>query len=156
VRGAPDSSCRRVAEPEWRSALEAAAWVHDIGYSPELALTGFHPLDGARWLRDQSWPTETCRLVAWHTESVEEARLYGFHRELAAEFVPPPPLVSAALAGADLTSSPTGERWDAERRLADILKRYPPGSIVHEDTRASLPVLRGAVREIESLLRDPS
>jgi HD-GYP domain-containing protein (c-di-GMP phosphodiesterase class II) len=24
--------------------LEAAAWLHDIGYSPELVETGFHPL----------------------------------------------------------------------------------------------------------------
>jgi HD superfamily phosphodiesterase len=32
--------------------LEAAAWLHDIGYSPELAGTGFHPLDGARYLGD--------------------------------------------------------------------------------------------------------
>ncbi len=31
--------------------FEAAAWLHDIGYSPELAVTGFHPLDGARFLR---------------------------------------------------------------------------------------------------------
>ena len=31
--------------------LEAAAWLHDIGYSPALAATGFHPLDGARYLR---------------------------------------------------------------------------------------------------------
>ncbi len=27
--------------------LAAAAWLHDIGYSPALAVTGFHPLDGA-------------------------------------------------------------------------------------------------------------
>ena len=32
--------------------LVAAAWLHDIGYSPALAVTGFHPLDGARFLRD--------------------------------------------------------------------------------------------------------
>jgi HD superfamily phosphodiesterase len=32
--------------------VEAAAWVHDIGYSPELIATDFHPLDGARHLRD--------------------------------------------------------------------------------------------------------
>jgi len=31
--------------------LVAAAWLHDIGYAPELAETGFHPLDGARYLR---------------------------------------------------------------------------------------------------------
>jgi len=30
----------------------AAAWLHDIGYTPALVVTGFHPLDGARYLRD--------------------------------------------------------------------------------------------------------
>src|SRR2546430_16988331 len=30
--------------------LVAAAWLHDIGYAPELAETGFHPLDGARYV----------------------------------------------------------------------------------------------------------
>ena len=69
-----------LVEPEWRSAVKDAAWLHDVGYSPELALTGFHPLDGARWLRDHDWPTETCRLVAWHTEPLQEARLHGLAR----------------------------------------------------------------------------
>ena len=32
--------------------IEAAAWLHDIGYLPELAHTGLHGLDGARYLRD--------------------------------------------------------------------------------------------------------
>jgi hypothetical protein len=33
----------------------AAAWLHDIGYAPAIAEsgTGFHPLDGARYLRDK-------------------------------------------------------------------------------------------------------
>ncbi|WP_206686252.1 HD domain-containing protein [Kribbella qitaiheensis] len=34
------------------STLEAAAWLHDIGYSPVIAASGFHPADGARYLRD--------------------------------------------------------------------------------------------------------
>jgi putative nucleotidyltransferase with HDIG domain len=32
--------------------LEAAAWLHDIGHPPALALTSLHALDGARYLRD--------------------------------------------------------------------------------------------------------
>jgi hypothetical protein len=32
--------------------LRAAAMLHDIGYTPSLATTGFHPFDGARYLRD--------------------------------------------------------------------------------------------------------
>src|SRR5664279_3414831 len=35
---------------ENRRLLVDAAWLHDIGYSPEVCRTGFHPLDGARHL----------------------------------------------------------------------------------------------------------
>ena len=145
-----------LVERGWRSAIKDAAWLHDIGYSPQIAATGFHPLDGARWLRDHGWPRETCRLVAWHTEALEEARLYGLDTQLTAEFERPPRLAAAALAWADLTTSPTGAQWAAERRFADILRRYPPGSIVHEATRASLPSLGAAVRTIEDLLASRS
>jgi len=141
-----------LVEPAWRSPLSDAAWLHDVGYSETVAFTGFHPLDGARWLRDHGWPPETCRLVAWHTEPLEEARRCCLDTALFEEFGRPAPLAAAALAWADLTTSPHGEPWSAERRLADILCRYPPGSMVHEATRASLPELRGAVRTIENLL----
>jgi hypothetical protein len=141
-----------LVELEWRSAARDAAWLHDIGYHPELAVTGFHPLDGARWLRAHHWSAETCSLVAWHTESLEEARRYGLDAELVTEFDRPPRIAAAALAWADLTSSPSGERWDAERRLTEIFDRYQPGSVVHDATRASLPALRAAVRQIDHLL----
>jgi hypothetical protein len=29
----------------------SAVLLHDIGYAPDLVITGFHPLDGARFLR---------------------------------------------------------------------------------------------------------
>lgn len=142
-----------LVEPAWRSPLRDAAWLHDVGYSETVASTGFHPLDGARWLRAHGSPLETCRLVAWHTEPLEEARLYGLDTALSEEFARPAPLAAAALTWADLTTSPHGETWSVEKRLADILCRYPPGSIVHEATRASLQGLRRAVRTIEDLLR---
>ncbi len=45
--------------------MEAAAVLHDIGYAPDLAKTGFHPLDGARYLRDVARADErVVRLVA--------------------------------------------------------------------------------------------
>ncbi|MEU1246116.1 hypothetical protein [Micromonospora arida] len=31
--------------------LEAPAILHDVGYAPHLAKTGFHPLDGAVYLK---------------------------------------------------------------------------------------------------------
>lgn len=39
-----------VPDPD-RPVMIAAAWLHDVGYSNDVASTGFHPLDGARWLR---------------------------------------------------------------------------------------------------------
>src|SRR5258708_33425575 len=55
--------------------LEAAAWLHDIGYSPGLAVTGFHPLDGARYLRNREGADSlVCCLVAHHTCAIVEAR----------------------------------------------------------------------------------
>jgi len=48
--------------------LEAAAWLHDIGYAPALAVPGLHALDGARYLRDaQHADAMLCRLVAHHS-----------------------------------------------------------------------------------------
>jgi len=40
--------------------LEAAAWLHDIGYAPGLAVTGLHALDGARYLRDAQHADARC------------------------------------------------------------------------------------------------
>ncbi len=67
--------------------IEAAAWLHDIGYSPELVETGFHPLDGARYLRDVHGADPVlCRLVANHSCAVIEAEERGLDRELSEEF----------------------------------------------------------------------
>ena len=58
--------------------LEAAAWLHDIGYAQGLATTGLHALDGARYLRDTRHAgTMLCRLVAHHTCAIIEAEERG-------------------------------------------------------------------------------
>lgn len=54
--------------------MEAAAVLHDVGYSPSIATTGFHPLDGARFLRNQENVDErVVRLVAHHSFALLEA-----------------------------------------------------------------------------------
>jgi predicted hydrolase (HD superfamily) len=70
--------------------LAGAAWLHDIGYAPALPdpCTGFHPLDGARHLRDTAKADEvTCRLVAHHSCALAAADL-GLAAALTAR-VPP-------------------------------------------------------------------
>jgi len=148
--GTQAASVCSVVDGEWREALVDAAWLHDVGYAPSLVVLGFHPLDGARWLRDQGWPPEVCRLVAGHTRSLTEARLRGLGDELLGDFPSAPERAAAALAWADLTSSPKGERCSPDDRINDILARYPEGP-VHEATLANRAALDGDVELIERL-----
>src|SRR5262245_35109668 len=66
--------------------LVAAAWLHDVGYAPTLAATGFHPLDGARWLRSNGVDLRVASLVAYHSCAHIEADERGLAEELAREF----------------------------------------------------------------------
>jgi hypothetical protein len=141
--------------PPWRSALLDAAWLHDLGYSDEVAETGFHPLDGARWLRQRGWAQEVCQLVAWHSRSRTEAQLRGLADELEAEFAAPPVFVQAAMAWADMTSSPAGDCCTLQERLAEILRRYPPGSLVYKATVRNTATLCGWAQALDSRLSVP-
>jgi len=129
--------------------LEAAAWLHDIGYSPKLTGTGFHPLDGARYLRDvQHARPVLCRLVANHTGALIEAEERGLAGPLAAEFPAADLLLSDALTFCDLTTGPDGQTLSVEERLADIRARYGPGHVVSRAIARSSGQLRDAVTAI--------
>jgi HD superfamily phosphodiesterase len=55
--------------------IEAAAWLHDIGYAPGLATTGLHQLYSARYLRDAQYADAMlCRLVAHHSDDPRSGR----------------------------------------------------------------------------------
>lgn len=64
-----------------RPVLVAAAWLHDIGYAPDLATTRFHPLDGARYLRDEGWPGRLVNLVTHHSGARFEAAERGLEAD---------------------------------------------------------------------------
>lgn len=135
--------------------IEAAAWVHDIGYASALAVTGFHPLDGARYLRDEHGATAAvCALVAHHSGAVTEAAERGLRDELLAEF--PLPDASdeqvAAVTYCDFTTGPDGDRVSPEERITEILSRYEPDSPVHRAVQASAPHLLGQCHEVRKAL----
>lgn len=134
--------------------LWAAAMLHDIGYTPTLATTGFHPLDGARYLHGHKTADERLvRLVANHSCAVLEAEERGLREALEAEF---PVLDDAALVDAlaycDMTTTPDGEPTTVDTRLAEILGRYGLDSIVGRFIRRAEPELCAAVRRVESRL----
>jgi len=111
--------------------LICAAWLHDIGYAPNLVSTGFHPLDGARYLRDdQQSGTPLCRLIANHSGANVEARHRGLAADLRAGFPPIDGLVADALTYADMTTSPDGFPVTLDERIKEIHSRYPSHSVV--------------------------
>lgn len=126
-------------------SLIAAAWLHDIGYSPVIGRTGFHPLDGARYLRDTDWPAMVVNLVAHHSGARFEAVERGLARELLDEFPFKDSALLDALVTADLTTGPAGESLTYAERITDILDRYPPDDPVHRAWLVAKPVLAAAV-----------
>jgi len=133
--------------------LEAAAWLHDIGYSPEVADTGFHPLDGARYLRDvQGTDPMLCRLVGNHSCAFIEAEERGLDHELAEEFPVADQELSDALTYCDMTTSPSGYPVSVGARLAEIRQRYGPSDVVTSFTQKAEPDLLGSVARISSRL----
>ena len=136
-----------LASDEDRPAVVTAAWLHDVGYAPALAVTGLHPLDGARYLRGEGWPELVVCLVAHHTGAEVEAEERGLSRELAEFERPPEPLLDLVTT-ADLTTSPDGEEVDPEQRLAEILRRYPTDDPVHRAVTRSAPSLLAAAERV--------
>ena len=129
--------------------LEAAAWLHDIGYAPALAVTGLHALDGARYLRDaQHADAMLCRLVAHHSYAVIEAGERGLADVLSLEFEPAPYAHSSVLTYCDMTTSPDGELVPVERRLAEIHHRYGPGHLVSRSIQRATPMILRAVEQV--------
>jgi len=133
--------------------LEAAAWLHDIGYSPELVETGFHPLDGARYLRDvEHAESRLCRLVANHSCAILEADERGLSELLSHEFPSPDPQLNDALAYCDMTTTPTGEVVCVHTRLSEITKRYGPHDVVTRFIRRAEAELVSSVARTDQRL----
>ena len=129
--------------------LEAAAWLHDVGYAPDLAVTGLHQLDGARYLRDaQRADTILCRLVACHSCAIVEASERGLAEVLDLEFEPAPQELSDALTYCDMTTSPDGELVPVEQRLAEIHDRYGLGHLVSRSIQRATPMILRAVEQV--------
>ena len=131
--------------------LEAAAWLHDIGYAPGLTLTGLHQLDGARYLRDvQHADALLCQLVAHHSCAIVEAGERGLADILSFEFEPAPCALSSVLTCCDMTTSPDGKLVPVEQRLAEIHDRYGPGHLVSRSIQRATPMILGAVEQVHN------
>ncbi|MBS2964618.1 HDIG domain-containing protein [Actinocrinis puniceicyclus] len=141
----------RAVAPQDRALLLAAAWLHDIGYAPAAALTGFHPLDGARLAARYSWPPRLTGLIAHHSGALFVARVSGWDEQLAA-FPDEASPVTDALVYADQTTAPDGRMLPADVRIAQALARHGPGSPQHGAAAHRTPYLLAAVGRVQARL----
>ncbi len=129
--------------------LVCAAWLHDIGYGPEVAVTGLHALDGARYLRASGIDPLICSLVAHHSGAIYEARERGLDKLLEDDFPLAPQPLSDALWYCDMVTGPDGSRTTLDDRLGEIRRRYGEDHVVTSSIQSAEADLAGAMRRIE-------
>lgn len=152
VRGVAAAAQGLVArvDPADADALVASAWLHDVGYAPSVLSSGFHPVDGARFVQAEGFPAVMVSLVAYHTGAVFEARERGCSEALA-EFAEPPELLLDVLTCADMQTGPDGSPIRPEDRVSEILSRYGEDDPVHRAITSSAPSLLAAVARVNAL-----
>jgi HD domain len=144
---------RRVAAvlpAEDADLLVAAAFLHDVGYAPSLDRLGFHPVDGARFLRAHGQERLAC-LVAHHSGARFEAEERGLVEELAAFPVEDGPVMDA-LTFVDMTIGPVGQPMTLDERIGEIQRRYSPDDPVHRAILRAHPLLQAAVQRVRTRL----
>ena len=126
------------------------------GTLPIWLRLGFHPLDGARYLRGVGVDGQVVSLVAYHSCAQIEADVRGLGAELASEFSPADSLLADVLLYCDMTTGPGGDYVRPADRLVEIRGRYGPD---HEVTRfaerAASEILTTAGRIEEMLAVQP-
>jgi putative nucleotidyltransferase with HDIG domain len=131
--------------------LEAAAWLHDIGYADVAVVSGFHPLDGAQFLARHGWPRAIVGMVAHHSGARFVAAEQGLADELAA-YPDDAGLLSDALTYADQTVGPTGIRVTLAQRRSEMLRRHGPASGNARADRWRSAHLRAVAARVEQLM----
>jgi hypothetical protein len=97
-----------------------AAYLHDIGYSSRLKQSGFHPIDGARYLRDIGWGA-LVPYVARHSQAFIQAEILGLS---LGEFRRVRGIVQDLVDYSDVRTGPVGQRMTPDERLAEIAERH--------------------------------
>jgi hypothetical protein len=145
VQAVANEACRvgAVLPAEDADLLVAAAFLHDVGYAPSLNRLGFHPVDGARFLRRHG-QERLASLVAHHSGARFEAEERRLVDELAAFPVEVGPIMDA-LTFADMTTGPAGQPVTLDERISEIQHRYPHDDPVHRAIVRARPLLQAAI-----------
>lgn len=154
--GRKAASVASVLQPALRAEVIVAATLHDIGYGHPV--TGFHPLDGARFLTEWGFSRMVCHLVAHHSASTYEAEDRGIglagYQDFSVDRDDLGP-AHAVLWWVDLTTGPQGQDMTVEERLQDIAARHR-GDVVARAAERTRSILLAAGQTPTGSIRVPS
>lgn len=122
-----------------------AAYLHDLGYSSQLKDTGFHPIDGARYLRSIGWQA-LVPFVAHHSQAFLQAQVLGLS---LAEFARVRGIVQDLVDYSDVRTGPIGQRMTPDQRLAEIVERHGEDSSAQVVPRRR-PYVAALVKRVEN------
>jgi len=134
------------------TVLATAAWLLDVGHAPELAQTGFAPLDGANYLRAEGWLPRLVDLVAHRSASGSEATTRGLRTEYAA-FADEQSPTRDALWYCDIVIGPNGEWADVDARITELTSGYGAGDVAARTAAKAREELAAAVRRTRQRLK---
>jgi HD domain len=154
VQGVVERACQisGIFNEEDQIYLIAAAYLHDIGYSPVLNKTSFHPLDGAHYALEFFHDERLASLVAHHSEALFEARLRGVEQALKG-FPREQSAVAHTLTYCDMTTSASGTAISFQERITEIFNRYSEQDIVAQSLRQAIPFLSRDVEHTRCMLQ---
>lgn len=132
--------------------LVTAAWLHDLGYAAPLRDSGWHPLDGARFLARVGTGPRLCGLVANHSGARYEAAVRGLATALA-EFPDEHSPVRDGLWFCDMTTGPTGGPVSFPLRLREVVRRYGRQHPTARGLHAAAEEIRSVIDAVERTIQ---
>lgn len=138
---------------EYSQHATIAALLHDIGYSEEVNFTGFHPVDGYRFLRAKGYVKDILDVVLHHSLAREDY----LHNHSTKELEDYKEIILSDRAQkileivsyADWHTDGQGNRVSVDGRYADILDRHGHNSKVGEFMLSIRPQIDDICKKVE-------
>ncbi len=134
--------------------LVTAAAYHDIGYAEALAVTGYHPIDGALVARHDGLDAEIVDAVLHHSGARTLAQ--RSRPDLMPHYGPDCRMMCTALSRAltfcDTHSGPQGEHFTLTERIAEIRTRHASNTALLAALEESQPEFQAIEAEFLPLM----
>jgi hypothetical protein len=143
---------------EVKKELIQAAFLHDIGYNPELNKNNFHPLDGAIFAQQSGFSKPVIAAILFHSEAYETVKkartdlldIYETNKPLLDE---QDRLFIDLITYCDVQTSPQGEKISLEERVQDVVNRYGEDHLVSQMMIFCKPKYQNTIERVNKWIK---